>query len=354
MGKSNSLLGVVTGKVGSVVGYKLAGKDKQGVRAYVSKVLNPKTRGQRNQRAIFATIQTAASGLSEIINHSFEGKKGAVANRGRFTSLNQSVLVTRKTDFVAKGFKRIALNPWKISEGTLPKVTVSFDSSLSNKHLFLTDLQYTDLATATPDNVFPVYKAGVQLTFVTSLVQSARVSSIDKYFLVDSNYAKFGRVAFKPGSTEKCFVAADAEALLAVDPRSEWDGCFTINPAAVNQDLSQGWEDLIFRVKDGKLYVGYDVRKFNALTFPSDGESYDPSKGLLISGAAVIMSERSASSYKYSSASMYYLGEMVAKTPVEGYDIGMSMDAAEGSYGNVGESANYPSDKYLNNADNKA
>lgn len=109
---------------------------------------NPQTNKQMFQRAIFATIATAAKTLKPLVNHSFYGIKSGEASVREFRKLNLHLLRNKVaadiasgdtvTDGIAmlapKGYKFIVPNQYQISSGTLasPALRVEEDSDEGN------------------------------------------------------------------------------------------------------------------------------------------------------------------------------------------------------------------------------
>lgn len=95
---------------------------------------NPQTSKQMYQRAIFATVATAAKALKGIINHSFYGIKSGEACVREFRKINlhllrnkvavdlaeESSVVDGIAMLAPKGYKFVVPNKYQISSGTLP------------------------------------------------------------------------------------------------------------------------------------------------------------------------------------------------------------------------------------------
>lgn len=96
---SNLIVGVIRGRVGSVVGYKRSGDsvDPQGVKAFVAPS-NPKTLAQAQQRAKFAGANVFAGIVSKISDHNVQGQKIGTKNRAKYVQLllDQCGLVAAK------------------------------------------------------------------------------------------------------------------------------------------------------------------------------------------------------------------------------------------------------------------
>lgn len=139
MSKGNLLLGFGRGKVGDLVFSRQDGE--QVTRARNRSPRNPRTAVQLLQRVIMKTNSTAYSLLQEICNHSFQGLAEGTENQSRFAVLNvqmlrsrvasvlesgdaASILESDLANFSAKGFSLAEINPYIISEGTIPSLLV--------------------------------------------------------------------------------------------------------------------------------------------------------------------------------------------------------------------------------------
>jgi hypothetical protein len=127
MAKGNLFLGMARGKVGSVVFSRLEGQ--QVSRAYNSQVANPKSVGQRIQRAVFATATRASKFMTSIVDHSFFGVKDGPKCVRRFVELNSKYLLQqyKAGELVGlnpKGVNMLMPSPYKVSTGNLGTLNV--------------------------------------------------------------------------------------------------------------------------------------------------------------------------------------------------------------------------------------
>lgn len=140
MAKGNMLLGKARGSVGDVTFSVL--NSEQITRAKAKSVKNPRTEGQMVQRILMSTTIQAYSGMQSIVDHSFQGVPYQGRSMNRFNSLNvknlrslYAVIAAGITSipavFNANGMKRIALAPWILSTGSLPKVAIAEDAEVS-------------------------------------------------------------------------------------------------------------------------------------------------------------------------------------------------------------------------------
>lgn len=136
MAKGNMLLGQARGKVGDIVFSRNNGQ--QVIRARSAQVKNSKTTAQTLQRIVMNTVAQAYSFMLPICDHSFEGVKVGQDTMSTFMKRNLNLLRRRITiareqsgslegifSFTPVGSKTFALNSYIMSEGTLPRISVT-------------------------------------------------------------------------------------------------------------------------------------------------------------------------------------------------------------------------------------
>lgn len=136
MAKGNMLLGQARGKVGDIVFSRNNGK--QVIKARSEVVKNPQTTAQTLQRILLNTISQSYSGMLSIVDHSFEGVKVGQDTMAQFMKANLNRIRARVTTLknntgvltgfysvMPVGYKGIAINNYVMSEGTLPRVSVT-------------------------------------------------------------------------------------------------------------------------------------------------------------------------------------------------------------------------------------
>lgn len=178
MSKGNMLLGHARGKVGSLVFSRANGK--QIVRAKAEVVANPQTEAQMIQRIFLNTISQAYSGMSEIVDHSFEGVKAGQASMSFFMQKNLKRLRERVSAEIAGGafnseifsFSPIGTsllvpNDYLISKGTLPVVQVQDNNADDSMKVALSANTYAAIIADYG------LQRGDQLTFVAMTGNSA-------------------------------------------------------------------------------------------------------------------------------------------------------------------------------------
>lgn len=332
---SGGAMTVMTGKLAGMVGYRIANsKTPQGFREYRGVIKNPQTAGQRVQRARFATVVAAAAQLASIVDHSFEGVTGATLNRGRFVRENIAMMKGRTVDFLNRNEHRMSANPFVIANGTLAPVQITAIQDLavgenSNLRAVRSTLDIGDIATATPNTIFLNYVAGVQCTVI--FVRFKKSDVITKgdgertYKYPISTYVDKARFVFDPNSNATCFL-----------PIAEGSNVYRLNPEAINQELSLNWSGLRFARAFGQFIIA-DIN--------ADGNNYD------IMGGAIVMSERTIASHRYSRSVMFSVDSITDGNNENGI-AGNPLTLAAATFEDGGGSEVYPSDKYLNNADN--
>lgn len=129
MAKGNLLLGMGRGSIGDVTLYRANGQQCSRARNRVVK--NPRSAGQQIQRMIAATVGYAYSGLSTIVDHSFEGVAYGGPSMNMFRKLNMDKLRATATTivnnpeqknpacFAMKGVRTVYPNSYVIATGSI-------------------------------------------------------------------------------------------------------------------------------------------------------------------------------------------------------------------------------------------
>lgn len=126
MAKGNAFIGIVTGKLGNTVGYRVANSaDKvvQGWRPYIATVANPQTEAQSIQRLKMAPAVNFYRALGTILNNAWQGQKYGTQSRNYF----MSVAMSQKTGipFITKGDKRFYPGEYQVAQGSLARQSVT-------------------------------------------------------------------------------------------------------------------------------------------------------------------------------------------------------------------------------------
>ena len=126
MAKGNAFIGLVTGKLGNTVGYRVinsADKVTQGWRPYIATVANPQTEAQSIQRLKMAPAVNFYRALGTILNNAWQGQKYGTQSRNYFMSLAMSQ--TTGIPFIVKGNKLFYPGEYQVSQGSLARQSVT-------------------------------------------------------------------------------------------------------------------------------------------------------------------------------------------------------------------------------------
>lgn len=125
MAKGNQMLGLVKGKLGDIVGYRVTNsndKVKQGWRPYRAHISNPKSFLQASQRVKINNITRNYGQLKEVISRGFEGIKYGGMSYQEYLRLN--MLNTPAGPWVEKGYITPVPGAYQISRGSLPSINM--------------------------------------------------------------------------------------------------------------------------------------------------------------------------------------------------------------------------------------
>lgn len=126
MAKGNAFIGLVTGKLGDTVGYRItnsADKVTQGWRPYIATVANPQTEAQSIQRLKMAPAVNFYRALGTILNNAWQGQKYGTQSRNYFMSVAMSQ--STGIPFIVKGDKRFYPGEYQVSQGSLARQSVT-------------------------------------------------------------------------------------------------------------------------------------------------------------------------------------------------------------------------------------
>lgn len=126
MAKGNAFIGIVTGKLGSTVGYRVANSaDKvvQGWRPYKTTVANPQTESQSIQRLKMSPAVNFYRALGTILNNAWQGQKYGTRSRNYFMS--EAMRQTTGIPFIVKGDKRFYPGEYQVAQGSLARQSVT-------------------------------------------------------------------------------------------------------------------------------------------------------------------------------------------------------------------------------------
>lgn len=126
MAKGNAFIGIVIGKLGSTVGYRVANSaDKvvQGWRPYKATVANPQTEAQSIQRLKMSPAVNFYRALGTILNNAWQGQKYGTRSRNYFMS--EAMKQSTGIPFIVKGDKRFYPGEYQVAQGSLARQSVT-------------------------------------------------------------------------------------------------------------------------------------------------------------------------------------------------------------------------------------
>lgn len=126
MAKGNAFIGIVTGKLGSTVGYRVtnsADKVVQGWRPYKAIVANPQTEAQSIQRLKMSPAVNFYRALATILNNAWQGQKYGTRSRNYFMS--EAMKQSTGIPFIVKGDKRFYPGEYQVAQGSLVRQSVT-------------------------------------------------------------------------------------------------------------------------------------------------------------------------------------------------------------------------------------
>lgn len=191
-----SILGVMTGKLGNMVGQSnslVSSKDKQVWRVYNGNVKNPKTVKQAMQRALFVAAKNFRQALKVILDHSWQGVDYGTKSLNHFESMVLANGGANYPGFIIqpKGSQDAIPQPFPVSRGSIP-----FDSSLSffeNDKMVVAGITQVELATADTTNgaawtkllaVNPALKDGDMITAIAFVSSDIIPTAFSSMYLV--------------------------------------------------------------------------------------------------------------------------------------------------------------------------
>lgn len=295
MSKGNLFLGFGRGKVGDVVFSHVNGE--QVTRARNRKPKNPQTVLQLLQRVTVKTTAAAYSAFREITDHSFQGSATGTPNQSRFTQANvrrfremmsdiinmgdpEIIMTSDYANFNPKDLMGPLVNPYVISEGTLPSINWRGHAVGGNPFWTI------DGITAAGEGGIPTYaevvsalglKQGDQLTFV-AIIHDDRSTAMGEII----TGFEFARIILEPDSADMStpFLSAATSGIVN-NPNERNEGTVTFDFVAAEGDTR-----------------GLNVKTLNG---------FQVAKGLAASivGVAVIVSREVGGVWQRSSESFY-------------------------------------------------
>lgn len=134
MAKSASFFGLRRGSTKSLTFSVVRGQ--QVTKDRVSVVSNPKTEAQAAQRMRMTAAKNFYRGLSDILNHSFEGKKVGLENYNTFMSY---ALKSNAGPYQYKGTNTFEPGAYTIAKGSLPTIETYFGQGTNSRGQLLAE-----------------------------------------------------------------------------------------------------------------------------------------------------------------------------------------------------------------------
>ena len=333
MAKSSNFFGLRTGSTKSLTFSVYRGQ--QITKDRVTRISNPRTTAQMQQRALVPLVAAARSTLKGIVDHSFEGIPYGEASLKEFSAENLKKDFLNVVSYSPKGYSNMGFAEFLVSKGTISDnlnqkwgkngglakisipegVTVEFPAVQAGDSA---DVIFSYLEKLARDNSISELQPGTQVTALAILkaddVKVNTPTGAKTAPLADYSVVRF----LIPDST------TSAEALANVN--APWKVQVTIGQGAASVPLIDD--------KGNTLLIKYD----------SGSLSFDfkvPAQSAGCVGGAFILSRYSANVWRRSNAKITFEKDSV--TPVFSFDDWASQ---------YGSSASSASEEYLNNGSN--
>lgn len=254
MSKGNLFLGYARGSVGDLVFSRLDGE--QITRARNRAPRNPQTALQLLQRVILKTSSIAFSFMQDICNHAFEGRDGVTMNQARFNKLNIDELRIKCADVINSGSAGAIygstlynfngkndtvpiINPYILSEGSLPSLNYSFAGSADEVLTLTANRTWQSASALTYQDVCDVFdlQRGDQLTFITIGVND----TIPTPFFGTMAYA---RIILDPASGDMTTAFLSGTSVNSPNPRNSGVVKFTPSASSASDPFTLQWHDM--------------------------------------------------------------------------------------------------------------
>lgn len=173
MGKTTSMWGKTTGKVGGLV-YATSGGE-QIVREYNPNVSNPSTQAQVDQRARMKLMSQLSAALSPVLAMT---KDGLVSKRNKFTKLNFPA------SYALNGTAQITYENVQITEGNTALPALSAGAGINQDKMQMGVLFLTEPSASISRVVYCLFRKTNEgkLEFVESVINSQRVGDQPDYY----------------------------------------------------------------------------------------------------------------------------------------------------------------------------
>ena len=134
MAKSKSFFGLRSGSTKSLTFQVYKGQQITKDRVY--RVSNPRTDAQMNQRALIPIVAAARSGLSGLVDHSFEGVTYGETSLREFSKMNLRAGALSVTSYSPNGVSNAGFANLIVANGTIDgKYSLAESVPLSNRYI---------------------------------------------------------------------------------------------------------------------------------------------------------------------------------------------------------------------------
>lgn len=173
MGKTTSMWGKTTGKVGGLV-YATAGGE-QIVREYNPKVANPSTLAQVDQRARMKLMSQLSAALSPVLAMT---KDGLVSKRNKFTKINFPA------SYALNGVAQITYENVQITEGNTALPALAGDGTITQSGMIVGAAFASNPSATINRVVYCLFKKSNEgkLEYISSKIITERITEASSYF----------------------------------------------------------------------------------------------------------------------------------------------------------------------------
>ena len=333
MAKSSNFFGLRTGSTKSLTFSVYRGQ--QITKDRVSRISNPRTTAQMQQRALIPMVAAARSTLKGIVDHSFEGFPYGEASLKEFSAQNLKKDFLKVHSYSPKGYSNMGFAEFLVSKGTISDnlplgdgvnglaTSVTIPEGVAVKFPAVkakdsADKIFSYLETLARDNSISVLRPGTQVTAL-AILKADEVKVNTPTGTKTAPLADYSVVRFLiPDST------TTSEALANVNAPWEVEDDIPAEGAAKVSLVDDRGNNLKFEYSEGDLSIYYIVP--------------DPS---VCVGGAFILSRYSANVWRRNTAKIEFRDNSLDPT--------FTFDDWASQYGSSASSA---SEEYLNNGTN--
>lgn len=333
MAKSSNFFGLRTGSTKSLTFSVYRGQ--QITKDRVTRISNPRTTAQMQQRALIPMVAAARSTLKGLVDHSFEGVPYGEASLKEFSAQNLKKDFLKVHSYSPKGYSNMGFAEFLVSKGTISD-TLPQDGGVNG----------LASSVSIPDGVtvkFPAVKendsADVIFSYLEKLARDNSISEIRPGTQVTALailQGDFVKVNTPTGTKTASLADYSVVRFLITDSTTSAEALEEVNaPWKVEEDIPEGGATRVSLIDD----------KGNSIKFEYDGGALNiyyvvpfPKKCV---GGAFILSRYSANVWRRNTAII----ELKENT----IDHVFTFDDWASQYGSSASSA---SDEYLNNGSN--